>query len=542
MNKKEIIERFYRRKYLISPDFFDEYDGEEEVFFSLKEVNKPLILNKDLIDIFKKNNTIPEINWFEFEKHRSLLEKGRDVGVYKSFLDILSYDISEKKRKEIDDIVEEIKKPEQEIVIYKEDNVPGVIALQNFSIDKLEEKDVISFVNHFKFRYNFLKDILIQRPELINTLSINRVLSKKDKTQVSIIGMVQNKKITKNGNVLITLEDITGRINFLMSKDKISFDLAKNLVFDEVIGIAGFFNGEIIFGEKIYFPDIPITNELKKSPDESFVAFISDIHVGSKNFLEKEFLRFIDWLNLKYGNKREMEIARRLKYLVVVGDLVDGIGVFPDQERLLEIKDIFEQYNKLAEYINMIRKDIKIIMCPGDHDALRLAHPQPPLDKKIASKLWEINNLILVSNPALINIHGSKDFPGFDVLMYHGHGFHYYMDAVDSIKSKEPAKNPRYIMKFLLQKRHLAPSHTSTIYTPDNKEDSLVIKKAPDIFVSGHLHNSDVGIYNNVTTINSSCWQSATDFEIRVGNLPDPCKVPILNLKTREVEILNFND
>ena len=42
--------------------------------------------------------------------------------------------------------------------------------------------------------------------------------------------------------------------------------------------------------------------------------------------------------------------------------------------------------------------------------------------------------------------------------------------------------------------------------------------------------------------IANSCWQAMTAFEEKVGNNPDPCKVPILNLKTRAIKILDFSD
>ena len=64
----------------------------------------------------------------------------------------------------------------------------------------------------------------------------------------------------------------------------------------------------------------------------------------------------------------------------VVGDNVDGVGVYPKQEKELEIKDIKEQYRKLAEFLGGIRNSITIIMCPGGlHDAVRLIEPQPKI-------------------------------------------------------------------------------------------------------------------------------------------------------------------
>jgi DNA polymerase II small subunit/DNA polymerase delta subunit B len=74
----------------------------------------------------------------------------------------------------------------------------------------------------------------------------------------------------------------------------------------------------------------------------------------------------------------------------------------------------------------------------------------------------------------------------------------------------------------------------------ENK-DPLVIETVPDIIATGDLHKPEVSTYNNILLVASSCWQSKTPFEEKVGNNPDPCKVPVFNLKTREVKILDFS-
>ena len=90
-------------------------------------------------------------------------------------------------------------------------------------------------------------------------------------------------------------------------------------------------------------------------------------------------------------------------------------------------------------------------------------------------------------------------------------------------------------------RRHLAPSHGSNLYIPDVNKDSLVIDKVPDFLVTGHIHKSSVSNYRNITLICGSCWQSKTDFQEKVGHNPEPGRVPIVNLKTREVKILKFS-
>ncbi len=353
--------------------------------------------------------------------------------------------------------------------------------------------------------------------------------------------MVTDKRVTKTGNITVTLEDPTGVINVLVRKDKAEiYDAAKNLVLDEVVGINGSYGENILFANNILSPDIPFTKELKKIKDEVYAVFISDIHVGSKMFLPEDLQRFIDWINCKYGPPELKEIAQKVKYLFVVGDLVDGIGIYPEQDKELLIKDIKEQYEKCAEYLSQVRKDIQIIICPGNHDALRISEPQPKLNRKFAEPLYNLKNVLMVTNPAMVNIHSSKDFPGFDVLLYHGYSFDYYVSNVDSVRMNGGYDRADLIMKFLLQKRHLAPTHGSTLYIPDTKKDALIINKIPDFFVTGHIHKANVGYYKNITTICCSCWQSQTTFQEKVGHNPEPSRVPVVNLKTREVKLFKF--
>ena len=140
-----------------------------------------------------------------------------------------------------------------------------------------------------------------------------------------------------------------------------------------------------------------------------------------------------------------------------------------------------------------------------------------------------------------MNIHSSKDFQGFNILIYHGYGFHYFIDNIDSLRNGNARDNPNLVLKYLLQRRHLSPTHGSTLYVP-GAEDYLVIGNLPDFIVTGELHRSDVSSYNNITLINCSCWQAKTDFQEKTGNNPDPSKVPIVNLKTREVKMMKFGD
>lgn len=411
-----------------------------------------------------------------------------------------------------------------------------------FSYDKESKKrKVKDFVSYFNKRYQAIKKILQNRQELEHLTSISRLQGNAPPGPASVIGLISEKRETANGNILLCLEDPTGEINVLVNKNKADLlQIAKHCVLDEVVGIVGNTGDNIIFANNLLLPDIPVNKELKKAPEEVYAIFLSDIHVGSKQFMPDEFEKFFKWLNGKTGNARQRSIAQKVKYILIVGDVVDGVGVYPSQKNELIIEDIREQYDVLTDYLRRIPPHIQIILSPGNHDAVRIEEPQPKLGKEYAGALYDLPNVHLVSNPALVNIHKTKGFPGFDILLYHGYSYDYYIANIDYIRENGGYDRADLVMKFLLQRRHLSPTHTATVYLPDDEEDPLIINHVPDIFASGHLHKAAIANYRNVTLICSSCWQDKTPFQEKMGHHPEPARVPVINLQTREFMLLNF--
>jgi DNA polymerase II small subunit len=267
---------------------------------------------------------------------------------------------------------------------------------------------------------------------------------------------------------------------------------------------------------------------------------MGDFHFGSKVFLKDAFEKFISWISREQGSEAQKELAKKVKYLFLVGDLVDGVGEYPGHEYDLEIPDIYAQYSEFAKHLSRIPSGIRIIVCPGNHDAMRIAEPQPTLYKDFAEPVWNLPNVTMVSNPAMVNIHASKEFPGFDVLLYHGFSFIYYADNVESIRNSGGQQRVDMIMKFLLQRRHLAPTHRSNLYLPDPLKDNLVIEKIPDFFTTGHIHRVSATNYRNVTLLSCSCWLEKTEYQEKRGLHPQPGRAILVNLQTRKVKIMNF--
>ena len=396
---------------------------------------------------------------------------------------------------------------------------------------KIEVKD---FVTYFRNRFSEMKKVLQDHPKLDSLVSINKISG--NRQGISLIGIVSDKRTTKNKNILFEIEDLTGKIKVLANKDnKELYEKAEEVTPDSVLGFKGSGNREILFINDLIFPDT-VLQEKKNSPVDESVLFIGDLHYGSKRFLEKGFLKFIDYLNCKVPNTPE---AEKVKYLFVVGDIITGIGNYPNQEKDLEIKDLEEQFSGFANLLGKIRRDITIIISPGNHDGVRLMEPQPMIDEKYAWPLYNLKNVILTTNPASVNIGAKLNFPGFNILTYHGFSFFHYARSIPHLMKQKAINKPEVIMEYMLKNRHLAPTHTSTQYFPLEK-DSHFIRKIPDIFVSAHTHKSAISYHNNILMVSTSCWEAMTPYQEKFGNEPDHCKVPMFNLKTRAVKILDF--
>lgn len=396
--------------------------------------------------------------------------------------------------------------------------------------------EVRDFVSYFRNRYGFFKDILSGRPELSAATSILRL---QQGEKASIIATILEIKKLPTGTLKLQLEDLTGQISAIISaKNKEVFEKSKFITPDAVLGFKGSVGKNIFFVDDIIWPDIPY-KKISTTPDEVYVACLPDLHVGSKLFLAKEFSKFVKWLRGEYGTERQRELGKKTKYIIICGDIVDGVGVYPSQEKELAIKDIYKQYEAAAEALSQIPSDRAIIISPGNHDALRKCEPQPPLYKDLAASLYNLPNVIMVPNPYYVRLHKSESCQGVEFLVYHGDSFDFFIDTVENLRLAGGYNAADKVWEFLLKQRHLSPTYSATLALPSN-EDHLLIKHIPDVVVSGHVHKSKIGRYKGVLIASGSCWQSTTSFQQKMGHNPDPGSVPIINLKTGTAKIFRF--
>jgi DNA polymerase II small subunit len=380
--------------------------------------------------------------------------------------------------------------------------------------------NVIDFAKLFNDRYLSLKKIIARRREMSGLIDISK--AKKVQRDVRFVGIVNDFRTTKKGHTLVELEDEDDKIQVLVMKG--SRKGTDSFVKDEVLGIVGSFSkdGEIVVAKDIIHPDVPLNSGLVPNGSNSILAFVSDIHVGSAEFLGDEWNRFINWLN-------KDPVAKDIKYIVMPGDLVDGIGIYPNQEDELLIEDVYAQYAELSRLVNMIPKNIRIVMMPGNHDAVRLAEPQPALPKEIRALLDP--NIMFVGNPCYLEIEGRT------ILAYHGRSMDDFVSNVRNLNHSVPDE----IMKEMLRRRHLAPVYGEKTALAPEQKDYLVIDRVPDIFVTGHVHTCRLAEYRGIKLINASAWQSQTSFQRMHNVVPEPAKVPLISLGSGEMWVEDFS-
>ncbi len=474
-------------------------------------IDSGILLSGLAVDIIKERQIKPA----------GVIESARQKGLFLVTKEFIEEFFPEEKKEEFTFVVKRGKpaaasQVEARLEMDKDKDITG---------NSTSEGTIENFVSLFRDRYKRLKEVLTNRVSLRDVIDIGNI-DKYQNQEVKIIGMITDLRKSKNGNLIIDLEDTTGSAIVIDSSDAGKKSM---LVNDEVIGVIGNVKGELVLAKEIIEPDIPMVKEQPVCEDPISMAFLSDIHVGSNLFKESEFEKFLNWLN-RSGDGARKDIAESIKYVFIAGDLVDGIGIYPGQESELSIPDIYKQYDYLGKLLEKIPSYVEIIISPGNHDAVRRAEPQPSL-QEFLEPLVKLPNVHLVSNPARVKAHG------FDVLMYHGTS----LDAMIASLSQLSYSKPEQAQIEHLKKRHLSPIYGTKEQIAPEEKDYLAIDFVPDIFHCGHVHKNGYANYRGVKVINSGTWQAQTDFQQQQGHIPTPCQVPILDMRSLQLSVVNFN-
>ncbi|MBI3840359.1 MAG: DNA-directed DNA polymerase II small subunit [Thaumarchaeota archaeon] len=377
----------------------------------------------------------------------------------------------------------------------------------------------------FLDRYERLYSIVKGRLDTKNTSNVSSAKGLPPGKKVKVAGLLADRS-SRRGNVEIKIDDPTGTLK-IICQDKPIERAALEAPLDSmvVVEVSRGKSGQL-FAASLVLPDVPGRRPVSSS-HRVYAVLLSDLHIGSRKFLAEDFKRFLLWLN---GGLGEKDLVNRIRYLVIAGDLVDGVGVYPGQELQLEEKDPKKQYQMAAELLRQVPGHIQIVVSPGNHDAVRQALPQPAVSVDLAESLYAMDNLRWVGDPTYVKLNGVM------FLVYHGKS----LDDVIATTPDLTYDRPTDAMKLLLRSRHLSPTYGKRTALSPEQRDFMVIDPVPDVLHVGHVHTYGELNYRGTLLVNSGTWQAQTSFQSNMGLEPTPSIIPILDLSTMKTVRRNF--
>jgi DNA polymerase II small subunit len=399
------------------------------------------------------------------------------------------------------------------------------VVSQGFSAPPTTDEPLAAYGALFAARYRALAKLLKGRATLPNLLPIAEA-SERPGT-ASVIGMVRDVRTTpEKHHIIVRVEDDSGVIECFVPKDSLA--AKTTFVPDEVVGFQLAVGPDRHRAPRVTGVERPESSRGRvehRSTIPGRVLFLSDLHIGSRSFLTGPWSELAEFL---HGRGAAPELAAEIEYVVIAGDLVDGIGIYPNQERDLALHDVFQQYEELGRRLRDLPARLRLILIPGNHDAVCPAEPQPALTPEVAGLLPA--NATCLSNPSTVALDGVV------VTAYHGRSFDDLIPALPGMSYSRPTE----VMKRMLAMRHLAPMYGGRTPLAPLARDGLVIEPPPDILVTGHAHTFGVDQYNGTLLLNASTWQAETEYQRMRNITPVPAHAAVVDLRTLAVATLDF--
>jgi DNA polymerase II small subunit len=381
------------------------------------------------------------------------------------------------------------------------------------------------FSRLFRDRYERLLSVVRGRLDAKGVSSTAAVKGTAQGKKAKVAGLLTNRS-DRRTNVEVTLDDPSGTVRLICQDESVAKAAMEAPLDSLLVAEVSRAKSGQLYADSLMLPDVP-GRKFASSSHCVYAVLLSDLHIGSSMFLTGDFERFIAWLNGELG---DLDVVNRVKYLVVAGDLVDGVGVYPGQEFQLAERDPKNQYEMAARLLKKVPSHIQILVSPGNHDAVRQALPQPAVGPDMAEPLYRLSNLKLVGDPCYVKLHGVT------FLVYHG-------KSLDDVIATTPGLSydrPTDAMKLLLRSRHLAPTYGKRTAISPELRDFMVIDPVPDVLHCGHVHTFGELAYRGTLLVNSGTWQAQTSFQSNMGLEPTPSIVAVLDLSTFTVLRRNF--
>ena len=180
------------------------------------------------------------------------------------------------------------------------------------------------FLHYFRSRFEKMSKMFGQRMDTSRHGTIAEALQGGANGRARFICMVVEKREKTDqdrGRVFLTVDDYEDEATVLVTDQTPElYQTARKIIRDQVVYLeTRKSSGELLVAEKIVLPEIP-EHRPHLSDEEVYAALISDVHVGSKVFLEDAFRRVLAWLKGDWGVSYEREIADRVKYVIICGN------------------------------------------------------------------------------------------------------------------------------------------------------------------------------------------------------------------------------
>lgn len=388
-------------------------------------------------------------------------------------------------------------------------------------VDAMEadpQGDYSGFLAYFRSRFRQLETILKRRIDVKDAIPLENAIKLPVKSKFKTIGLITGKR-SQRDRLFLELEDTKSSTTVMASGETARKGL--EILNDQVICIDGMkYRDDLIIANDLIWPDIPMRN-IKRAPIPANVVFLADIHVGSTDFREDLFDDFLRWMNLELGSIQLREMASRVKYVVITGDLVEGVGIYPDQINDLTITTQKEQYEEAARLLDQLPDYVEIIITPGNHDAVQRSLPQPVIPESYAPSLYANERVHMMPNPVTLDLHG------VEVLCLHG-------KALDEILSSTPGydfQNPVKAIELLVRCRHCAPIYGQSTPIAPERHDRLVMNSVPAVVQMGHIHINQIKKYKGIHLISTGSFQGQTSFQKRMDVKPTTGEFTIFDLQ-----------
>ncbi len=342
-----------------------------------------------------------------------------------------------------------------------------------------------------------------------------------------VVGMVLRVS-RKDSYMIVEMEDPVETWSVLVPlRDRGLAEKAEYVLPDMVVVFRAHSRRGLLVASDVILPDLAARRSAWRGPDLN-ICIVSDIHIGSVRHAEESFRSFLDWLG-----SGESE-AEKTRILIINGDLVDGIYVYPGQAQDLALKSYSEQYLAAAKALASIPGRVKVVYVPGNHEPCRRALPQPPIQTSYRKMLSQQRPILFVGNPAWLRIGGLR------VLAFHGQTLDDVIQAGTRYSYSTLHEMSGDLMEFILKARHLAPILGVATPIMPLKTDYLAIAEPPDILCMGHTHVAAYKSYKGVTLLNSGSWQNQTRIQESLGLEPSVGTAALINLNTLSTRFLSF--